>query len=106
VSIPSDIALPLTNVLEGTVVTGAWVVAVVNDTVVEVCCLVVIMDGVENDDELVMEVSDGVKTEVMGKRYSLPERKWPEVSCDGCNLFLTTRFLKEALATSRDSVLM
>jgi len=33
------------------------------------------MDGVENDDELVMEVSDAVKTEVTGKRYGLPERK-------------------------------
>jgi len=64
------------------------------------------MDGVENDDELVMEVLDGVKTEVMGKRYGLPERKWPNVPCDGCNSFLTTRFLKVALATSRDSVLM
>ena len=29
---------------------------------------VVIMDGVENDDELVMEVSDGVKTEVTGRK--------------------------------------
>ena len=48
---------------------------VVNDTVVEVCCSVVIMDGVEKDDELVMEVSDGVKTEVTGRRYGLPERK-------------------------------
>ena len=48
---------------------------VVNDTVVEVCCSVVILDGVENDDELVMEVSDGVKTEVTGRRYGLPERK-------------------------------
>ena len=46
-----------------------------NDTVVEVCCSVVMMDGVENDDELVMEVSDGVKTEVTGQRYGLPERK-------------------------------
>jgi len=36
-------------------------VVVVNDTVVEVCCAVVIMDGVENNnDELVMEVLDGV----------------------------------------------
>ena len=50
-------------------------VVVVNDTVVEVCCSVVITDGVENDDELVIEVSDGVKTEVTGQRYSLPERK-------------------------------
>ena len=49
--------------------------AVVNDTVVEVCCSVVIMDGVENDDELVMEVLDGVKTDVTGKRCGLPERK-------------------------------
>ena len=48
---------------------------VVNDTVVEVCCSVVIMDGVENDNELVMEVSDGVETEVTGRRYDLPERK-------------------------------
>ena len=48
---------------------------VVNDMVVEVCCSVVIMDGVENDDELVMEVSDGVKTEVTGRRYGLLERK-------------------------------
>ena len=48
---------------------------VVNDTVVEACCSVVILDGVENDDELVMEVSDGVKTEVTGRRYGLPERK-------------------------------
>ena len=58
-------------------------VVVVNDTVVEVFCSVVIMDGVENDDELVMEVLGGVKTEVTGKRYGLPERKRPEVSCDG-----------------------
>ena len=43
-------------------------VVVVNDTVVKVCCSVVIMDGVENDDELVMEVSDGVKTEVTGRK--------------------------------------
>jgi len=50
-------------------------VVVVNDTVVEICCSVAIMDGVENDDELVMEVLDGVKTEVTGKRYGLPERK-------------------------------
>jgi len=64
------------------------------------------MDGVENDDELVMEVLDGVKTEVTGKRCGLPERKWPEVPSDGYNLVLTTRFLKVALATSRDSVLM
>jgi len=64
------------------------------------------MDGVENDDELVMEVSDAVKTEVTGKRYGLPERKWPEVPCDGCNSVLTTRFLKVALATNRDSVLV
>ena len=49
--------------------------AVVNDTVVEVCCSVVITDGVENDDELVTEVSDGVKTEVTGRRCGLPERK-------------------------------
>ena len=48
---------------------------VVNDTVVEVCCSVVIMDGVENDNELVMGVSDVVKTEVTGRRYDLPERK-------------------------------
>ena len=46
--------------------------AVVNDTVVEVCCSVVIMDGVENDDELVMEVLDGVKTEVTGKDTACP----------------------------------
>jgi len=32
------------------------------------------MDGFENDDELVMKVLDGVKTEVTGKRYGLPER--------------------------------
>jgi len=50
-------------------------VAVVNDTVVEVCCSVVIMDGVENDDELVMEVLDGVKAEVTRKKYGLPVRK-------------------------------
>jgi len=50
-------------------------VVVVNDTVVEICCSVAIMDGVENDDELVMEVLDGVKTEMTGKRYGLPERK-------------------------------
>ena len=50
-------------------------VVAVNDTVVEVCCSVVIMDGVENDNELVMEVLDGVKTEVTGKRYGLLERK-------------------------------
>jgi len=49
-------------------------VVVVNDMVVEVCCSVVIMDGVEKDDELVMEVSDGVKTEVTGRRYGLLER--------------------------------
>ena len=78
-------------------------VVVVNNTVVEVCCSVVIMDGVENDDELVMEVSDGVKTEVAGWRCGLPERKWPEVPCAGCNSVLTTRFLKVALASSRDS---
>jgi len=64
------------------------------------------MDGVENDDELVMEVLDGVKAEVTRKKYGLPVRKWPEVPCDGFNLVLTTRFLKVALATSRDSVLM
>ena len=79
--------------------------AVGKDTMVEVCCSVVMMDGVEND-ELVMEVLDGVKTEVMGKRYGLPERKWHEVPCDECSSFLTTRFLKVALATSRDSALM
>jgi len=63
------------------------------------------MDGVENDnDELVMEVLDGVKTEVTGKRSGLPERKWPEVPCDEYNSVLRTRFLKVALATSRDSV--
>ena len=50
-------------------------VVVVNDTVVEVCCSVVIMDEVGNDDELVMEMSDGVKTEVTGRRYGLLERK-------------------------------
>ena len=44
----------------------------VNDTGVEVCCSVVIMDGVENDDELVMEVLDGVKTEVTGKGTVYP----------------------------------
>ena len=60
---------------------GPWRTArdrlvVVNDTVVEVCCSVVIKDGVENDnDELVMEVVDGVKTEVTWKRYGLPEHK-------------------------------
>jgi len=81
-------------------------VVVVNDTMVEVCCSVVITNGVENDDGLVMEVLDGVKTEVTGKRYGLPERKWPEVPCDGWNSVLTTRFLKVALATSRDSVLV
>ena len=81
-------------------------VVAVNDTVVEVCCSVVIKDGVENDNELVMEVLDGVKTEVTGKRYGLPERWWPEVPCDGYNSVWTTRFLKVALATSRDSVLM
>jgi len=70
----SEISLPLTGVIEETVVRGASVVAGVNDTVVEVCCSVVIMDGVENDDELVMEVLDGVKTEVTGKKYGLPER--------------------------------
>jgi len=32
------------------------------------------MDGVENDDELQKEVLDGVKTDVRGKRYGLPER--------------------------------
>jgi len=75
VSPPSEISLPLTGVLDETVVTGAGVVDVVNDTVVEVCCSVVIMGGVENDDELVMEVLGGVKTEVTGKRYGLPEGK-------------------------------
>ena len=35
----------------------------VNDTGVEVCCSVVIMDGVGNDDKLVMQVLYGVKTE-------------------------------------------
>ena len=64
------------------------------------------MDGVENDDELVMEVSDGVKTEVTGRRYDLPERKWPEVPCDWCSSVLTTRFLKVALVTNRESVLV
>ena len=64
------------------------------------------MDGVENDDELVMKVLDGVKAEVTGKRYGLLERKWPDVPCDGCKPVLTTRFLKVALATSRDSVLV
>jgi len=49
---------------------------------------------------------DGVKTEVTGKRYGLPERMWPEVPCEGCNSFLTTRFLKVALATNCDSVLV
>ena len=39
------------------------------------CCSVVITDGVKNDDELVIEVLDGVKTEVTGRRYGLPERK-------------------------------
>ena len=106
VSPPSVISLPLTGVLEEAVVTGAWVVTVVNDTVVEVCCSVVIMDGVENDNELVMEVLDGVKTEVTGRRYDLPERKWPEVPCAWCNSVLTSRFLKVALATNRDSVLV
>jgi len=53
-----------------------------------------------------MEVLDGVKTEVTGKRYGLPERKWPEVLCDGCISVLTTCFLKVALATNRDSVLV
>jgi len=53
------------------------------------------------------DTSDGVKTEVKGKKwYGLPERKWPEVPCAGCNSVLTTRFLKVALATSRDSVLV
>jgi len=33
------------------------------------------MDGVENDDELVMEVLDGVKAEVTRKKYGLPVRK-------------------------------
>jgi len=32
------------------------------------------MDGVGNDDALMMEVLDGVKTELTGKRYGLPER--------------------------------
>jgi len=31
---------------------------------------------------------------------------WPEVPCDGWNSVLTTCFLKVALATSRDSVLV
>ena len=30
--------------------------AVVNDTVVEVCCSVVIMDGVENDDDKLVKI--------------------------------------------------
>ena len=78
---------------------------VVNDTVVEVCFSVVIMDGVENgNDELLMEVLDGVKTEVTGKQYGLPEHEWPEAPCDECNSVLTTHFLKVALATSCDSV--
>jgi len=64
------------------------------------------MDGVEKDDELVMEVLDGVKAEATGKSYGLPERKWPEVPCDGYNSVLTTRFLKVGLATSRGSVLV
>ena len=55
---------------------------------------------------MMMEVLDGVKTEVTGKRYGLPERKWPEVLCDGCISVLTTCFLKVALATNRDSVLV
>ena len=42
----------------------------VNDTGVEVCCSVVIMDGVENDDGLMMEVLD--KTEVMWKNTVYP----------------------------------
>ena len=46
-------------------------VVVVNDTVVEVCS-VVITDEVENDDELVIEVSDGVKTEVTGEGTVYP----------------------------------
>ena len=45
---------------------------VVNDTVVEVCCSVVMIVGVENDNELVMEVLDGVRTAVMGKRTVYP----------------------------------
>jgi len=53
-----------------------------------------------------MEVLDGVKTEVTEKRYGLPERKQLEVPCDGWNSVLTTRFLKVALATSHDSVLV
>jgi len=62
------------------------------------------MDGVENDDEFVVEVLDSIKAEVTVKRYGLHERKWPEVPYEGCNLVLTTRFLKAAVATSRDSV--
>ena len=75
VSPPSVISLPLTGVLEGTVFTDAWVVVVVNDMMVEVCCSVVRRDGVANDDELVMKVLDDVETDVTGKRYGLPERK-------------------------------
>ena len=39
-------------------------VVVVNDTVVEVCCSVVIMEEVENDDDVVKEVLGGVETKV------------------------------------------
>ena len=49
--------------------------AVVNNTVVKLHCSVVVINGIENDDELVMKVVDGVKTKVTGKRYDLPERK-------------------------------
>jgi len=50
-------------------------VAGVSGTVLEVCCSVVVMDGVEKDDEVVKQVLDGVNAEVTGKRYGLPERK-------------------------------
>ena len=40
------------------------------------------------------------------RRRLATERKWPEVPCDRCNSVLTTRFLKVALATNRDSVLV
>jgi len=44
------------------------------NTVVEVCCSVVIVGEVVDDDDVVKVVLGGVKTKT-GKRYGLPERK-------------------------------
>ena len=40
----------------------------VNDTVVEVCCSEVIVDGVEKGDDVLKKVLGCVKTKVTGKR--------------------------------------